>query len=136
VRTPKESGKVHSNIKDRFQNGDREVVDAMSNFAGYALEARDALVYGDKLKAVKLMDDNFSLRQRLYGDKLIGEQTFEIVAIARKHGHSVKLSGSGGCVIGCWAQESNDIRALSIRALRKELEVSGYVFCPLAFAIE
>lgn len=133
VRNPKESGRVHNTIKERFSKGDREVVDAMAEFGSYALLARNALVKGDKITAVRLMNQNFSLRQRLYGNELIGVQTLQIVDIAHRHGHAAKLSGSGGCVIGAWGQKDETERAASIRNLRKELEKNGFVFCQLKF---
>ena len=46
------------------------------------------------------MDENFSTRRRIYGDKALGEANLEMVAIARRHDSCVKFAGSGGAVFG------------------------------------
>jgi len=47
---PSESGKVHSDIKDRFEKGEKEVVEAMKKFAEIAEEGYDAIKNRDRKK--------------------------------------------------------------------------------------
>ena len=41
---PKESGKVHSNVRQRWLQGESQVITAMYTFASYARDARKALI--------------------------------------------------------------------------------------------
>lgn len=123
VRKPKESGSVHSKIKSRFDKGDPIVHAAMQMFAQYAQQSKDALLEGDMDRFFELMNINFEERRKLYTDAVIGDSSLRMVDIARQFGHSAKLSGSGGCVIGgCTTSKNN-------RQLKRELESHGFVFC-------
>nr|KAJ3421314.1 hypothetical protein HK105_003915 [Polyrhizophydium stewartii] len=129
VRQPKESGKVHNNIKSRFQQGDPQVIAAMSRFAAIATEAREALLAKNRPALARLMDSNFDQRRELYGDAVIGPQTLRMIELARAHGHAAKLSGSGGCVIGLRRDADESTAAEQTRKLRLALEREGFVFC-------
>ena len=74
VENPSDSGKIHSDVRFRFNRGDAEVVAAMRAFARYAEEARDALERGDSEQLASLMNANFDLRRRIFGDQVIGPQ--------------------------------------------------------------
>ena len=103
----KDSGKMHNEVRFRFNQGDKEIVDAMATFAGYALEAREALEEKDHKHFGELMDMNFDLRRRIYGDKAIGERNLQMIGIARCLGASVKFPGSGGAVVGMYQGEEH-----------------------------
>lgn len=94
------SGKAHNPIHYRFANGDREVIDAMRQFAEYAEEARAALWARDHRRLGELMDANFDLRRKIYGDEAIGAHNLEMVALARSFGLPAKFTGSGGAITG------------------------------------
>ncbi|KAJ3372399.1 hypothetical protein HDU91_003445 [Kappamyces sp. JEL0680] len=130
VKTPKDSGKVHSNVKSRFLNGDPVVLEGMREFARYASESRSALLQGDHDRMAELFSANFANRRRIYSDSVVGEVNIKIVEIAARHGYAAKLSGSGGCVIGMALQNRHD-RATE---LQTALEREGYVFVWLHFA--
>lgn len=94
----KEGSEVfHNNIRQRFIQGDKVVVEAMKRFADYAEQSRNALLAGRPHDVGPLMDANFDLRATLYP---IAERNREMVEIGRKLGAHVKFSGSGGAVIG------------------------------------
>ena len=95
-----ESGKVHNDVRYRYEAGDPEVLAAMREFASYAVDARDSLERGDHGRFGTIMDQNFDLRRRIYGDKAIGDRDLEMVDIARRHGCAAKFSGSQGAVVG------------------------------------
>lgn len=97
---PSDSGKIHSDVRFRFQRGDPDVVDAMRTFARFAEEARRALERQDVDHLASLMNANFDLRRRIFGDRVIGAQNLEMIQIARDLGFASKFPGSGGAVIG------------------------------------
>jgi len=94
------SGRAHNPIHYRFANGDREVIAAMRQFAEYAEEALGVLQARDYRRLGELMDANFDLRRRIYGDEAIGASNLEMVALARSFGLPAKFTGSGGAVVG------------------------------------
>ncbi|KAI9199670.1 uncharacterized protein BJ171DRAFT_517448 [Polychytrium aggregatum] len=130
VAQPKDSGKVHNNIKARFLAGDSEVVEAMKEFATLTDKAHDALRQRDHAGLAQLMDRNFDLRKRIYGEQVIGYHNNTLVNQARSMGFAAKLSGSGGCIVGLWKGDPSD------HATREQAEVrfkqwtqkNGYVF--------
>jgi glucuronokinase len=94
------SGKAHNPVHYRFDSGDREVIDAMRQFATFADEALEALQKRDVGQFGALMDRNFDLRREIYGDDVIGEENREMVEIARSFGLPAKFTGSGGAITG------------------------------------
>jgi glucuronokinase len=101
----RDSGKMHNEVRFRFNRGDREIIGAMATFAGYAVEAKQALEEGDHKRFGVLMNMNFDLRRRIYGDGVIGKENLQMVEIARGLGAPVKFPGSGGAVIGMYEGE-------------------------------
>jgi glucuronokinase len=102
IDEPSHSGKIHSNVRYRYEQGDSEVVDAMKTFAGYARECKTAMFQKDYDKIHQLMNRNFDLRRKIFGDEVIGEKNLAMVAIARSQGCPAKFSGSGGTIIGMY----------------------------------
>jgi glucuronokinase len=98
----------------------------MLEFARYASEAREALMRKDTTAFAKLMDQNFTLRRKIYGDEVIGPDNLRLIGIANKYGHSAKFSGSGGCVIGIWkGDDVSASREVETRKMRVEMQRSG-----------
>ena len=93
----------HNDIRQRFDAGDADVVNAMKRFAELAREAHDALLDGRPTDIGPLMDENFDLRARIYR---ISDANHEMVRIGRENGAFVKFSGSGGAVVGVYPDES------------------------------
>ena len=147
---PKDSGKVHSNVKVRWLNGDADVQAAMREFGQLAMDARDALARGDRPRLCQLMDANFSLRRKVgraaraaaratpqphgsparsqvYGDAVIGAENLRMVDIAHRHGSAAKFPGSGGAVLGLMRLEDNE----AFLAMKHDFEASGFVFVKL-----
>lgn len=87
----------HNNIRQRFNTGDRDVIDAMHRFAELARLSREALVSGRPNDIGDYMDENFDLRASIYP---ISERNRQMVETGRSVGAHVKFSGSGGAVIG------------------------------------
>jgi glucuronokinase len=90
---------VHSNLRERFDRGDRDVVEAMKRFGEITLKAKEALLQRNSSCLSQLMNENFDLRASIVQ---IGKADMELVQIARRLGASSKFAGSGGAVIGTY----------------------------------
>ena len=118
----KDSGKMHNRTRYRFEEQDKVITDAMSTFAGYALEAREALENGDHRRFGQLMNMNFDLRRKIYGSALIGEKNLQMIGIARELGAPAKFPGSGGAVIGMYEDEEQ------YQKLKEAYRTQGFKF--------
>jgi glucuronokinase len=92
----------HNNLRERWLAKDPEVIAAMKTWAGYAEQGRAALLSRDYEKLNHLIDANFDLRAKLYD---VGEGNRQMVMTARSVGATSKFAGSGGAVIGTYADE-------------------------------
>lgn len=92
----------HNNIRERWDNGDQQVIDAMQSFAGFAQEAYDLIIAGCGNEIGSLMDQNFELRTTLY-DLAPGDVS--MVELARSVGAHCKFSGSGGAIVGIYEDD-------------------------------
>ena len=95
-----ESGKIHNNVRYRYEDGDPEVIRAMKQFAQFAVQAREALHAGDMETLAALFNRNFDLRRRIFGDKAMDPRDIEMVELARSRGCPAKFSGSRAAVVG------------------------------------
>ena len=116
------SGRAHNRVHYRFEEGEREVIDAMKQFADYAKEAVEALEAHDIDRFAALMDANFDLRRRIYGDEVLGAQNLEMVQIARDRGMPAKFTGSGGAITGVIMDETK------VPDLQQAFNAAGYEF--------
>uniref|UniRef100_A0A8C4DY47 Glucuronokinase with putative uridyl pyrophosphorylase n=1 Tax=Dicentrarchus labrax TaxID=13489 RepID=A0A8C4DY47_DICLA len=97
---PSDSGRIHSNIRQRWLSGEPLVVEAMKTFAELTDQARAALQNRDWGTLAQLMDQNFELRRTVYTDDCLGPGNLKMVQLAKQFGSAVKLPGSGGAVVG------------------------------------
>ena len=93
----------HNNVRERWRQGDPEVVEAMRTWAGYAEEGRAALLERDHAKLNRLIDSNFDLRGRLYK---ISPGNLEMIEAARSAGVTANFAGSGGAITGSYSNEA------------------------------
>jgi len=100
IDDPSDSGRIHSDVRFRFEKGDPEVLAAIGRWAELADEAKKALVAREYDTLGKIMNENFDLRRRIYGDDVLGRRNLRMVEIAREMGLPIKFSGSGGAGIG------------------------------------
>jgi len=98
----KESGKVLSDIRQRYDRGDKHVRAVLAEIAGLAEKGKEALIKGDTELLSELMNRNFDLRSQIMN---IPESNKEMIRIARKCGASAKFPGSGGAIIGTYAND-------------------------------
>jgi glucuronokinase len=91
------SGRVHGGLRQRFMSGESRVLAAMERFRELAYEGQAALARSDAPALARLLDENFALRRDVVG---VSARDEALVAVGRAHGAGVKLSGSGGAVVG------------------------------------
>jgi len=104
----------HNNIRARFDEGDKEIVEAMHRWAEIAAEGREALLARDRERLGRLVDANFDLRAKLYTQ--LSEGNLEMIRAAREAGCSAKFAGSGGAIVGTYSDDAQ------LERLKKELE--------------
>ncbi len=98
----KVSGKVFNDVKQRFEQGDKETVTTMQEIAACAEKGKEAIQNKDYETLHKLIDLNFDLRCKIMN---ISDSNMELVNTARKCGASAKFSGSGGAIIGMYTDD-------------------------------
>jgi glucuronokinase len=96
------SGIYHTNLRERWEQGDPEVVRAMLEFAALAEEGRTALLERDHPGLGRLMDRNFDIRRRLVR---LDPLNVEMVEAARRVGVCAKYAGSGGAIVGICVED-------------------------------
>ena len=113
-----ESGKAHKKVKRLFEQKNEDVIAAMSEFADIAQKGRDAIVAGRTDELPALINANFDLRDRIFN---VAEENRRMVMTARKCGASAKFAGSGGAIVGTYADEAQ------FGQLKADLEAIGTV---------
>ncbi|MGD9265245.1 MAG: hypothetical protein PVJ71_05645 [Lysobacterales bacterium] len=93
----------HNNIRARFEAGEKLVVDAMETWGGLAEQVHEALVEGRKNAIGELLNANFDLRRKIYK---IHPDNIQMVEAARSVGASAKFTGSGGAIVGTYADSA------------------------------
>lgn len=94
---------VHNNLRQRFDRGDQDVVQAMQTFAGLARDARAALEERDSRRLGELINRNFDTRRSIC-QLLSGH--IEMIERARSVGATAKFAGSGGAIVGTFTDEA------------------------------
>jgi glucuronokinase len=93
----------HNNIRQRYLDGERKVIDAMNTIADLARQGRDALVKRDHAELARLMNLNFDTRRSIYQ---LNPRHIQMIETARNLGASAKFAGSGGSIIGMYQDEA------------------------------
>ncbi|XP_030236514.1 glucuronokinase with putative uridyl pyrophosphorylase [Gadus morhua] len=120
---PSDSGRIHSNVRQRWLSGEPLVVEAMKSFAQLTDEARAALEGKDWPLLARLMDRNFELRRSVYTDECLGPGNLRMVQLAKQFGAAAKLPGSGGAVLGLSVDQQRMVE------MRQAFQEAGFVFC-------
>ena len=94
----------HNDIRKRWLAGDKEVHEAMRQWGQLAQEVRDLLIAGKGHAIAPLLNANFDLRRKIYGD-MMGAGNVQMVDTARQVGCSAKFTGSGGAIVGTYDHE-------------------------------
>ncbi len=112
----------HNDIRKRWHAGDGEVHRAMEQWAELAQKTRDLLVAGKGREIAPLLDANFDLRRKIYGDRMAPGHV-EMVGAARRAGCSAKFTGSGGAIVGTYED------AAMLARLREAMAPLGVTVC-------
>ncbi|CAL8350698.1 unnamed protein product [Lota lota] len=123
LNDPSDSGRIHSNVRQRWLSGEPQVVEAMKSFAQLTDEARAALEAKDWPVLAQLMDQNFELRRSVYTDECLGPGNLKMVQLAKQFGSAAKLPGSGGAVVGLCLDQQRMVE------MRQAFQDAGFVFC-------
>ncbi len=94
--------KFHNNIRLRFDQGERKVVNAMRFWARLTDKVKHCLLGGRAEEIGELLDANFDRRRQIYQ---ISEDNIRMVETARSAGASAKFTGSGGAIVGTYTSE-------------------------------
>ncbi len=92
----------HNNIRQRYDDGDHQVHEAMQEFGKIAGAFRDALLRNDLPQMHALINRNFNLRASLF---TLSKRNWELINCARNVGASSKFCGSGGAIVGIYSNE-------------------------------
>jgi glucuronokinase len=92
----------HNNIRQRYDDGDQQVHEAMAEFAEITKQFRDALMAGDVTTMHELINRNFNLRASVYQ---LSKRNWDLINCARNVGASSKFCGSGGAIVGIYTDE-------------------------------
>ncbi|KAL1318943.1 hypothetical protein HN51_071219 [Arachis hypogaea] len=126
AENPSDSGKVHSQVRQRWLNGEEFIVSSMKEVANLAKEGRKALEEKDYSKFAALMNRNFDLRRSMFGDAALGDLNIKMVEVARKVGAASKFTGSGGAVVVYCPHGDSQVKQL-----QQECDQAGFVLQPI-----
>lgn len=96
---------LHSRLRDDFEAGVPQVIDAMHEWAQLTVEVKHALGARDFDRIPALLNRNFDLRCEVCGSA-ISAKNRRMVELARSTGASAKFTGSGGAIIGTYTDEA------------------------------
>jgi glucuronokinase len=91
-----DSDLVHSDLGQRFESRESEVVDAMVGLAAHAKRARDAVRAGDAEALGAAMDASFETRRSILA---LDPRHVRLTELARAHGCAANYAGSGGAIV-------------------------------------
>lgn len=94
---------LHNDLRGRFNHGEPAVLAAMHYWADLADQVRDCLLRRDLRRVPELLDRNFDKRRELCR---ISTGNLQMVEAARSVGASAKFTGSGGAIVGTYADEA------------------------------
>ena len=95
----KVSGKVLSDIRTRYDNGDEFVINTLAEIAALSEKGREVILNRDYSTLHELMNQNFDLRAKIMR---ISDSNMEMIQTARSCGASATFTGSGGSIIGMY----------------------------------
>ena len=106
------SGAVHKPIRERWLEGEREVLDAYVRIGRLAREGKKALLQGNWERLGRLMNENHAIQRDLGGS---GQSNERLIKVSLDHGAlGAKLAGAGdgGTIIALHLHPEEMIEAL------------------------
>jgi glucuronokinase len=94
---------VHNDVRARWDRGDETVRSVMADIAQNGQDGYDALVAKNIDVFNRCVDRNYDLRASIYN---ISPKNAEMIRLARETGATASFPGSGGAVVGTYADEA------------------------------
>ena len=101
----------HNDIRSRFERGDTNVIAAMAFWADLADQVRTLLLQGRGHAIAPLLNASFDRRRQIYK---LSADNITMVEAARSVGASAKFTGSGGAIVGTYANEDMYLRLVQV----------------------
>lgn len=115
------SGAVHKPIRERWLEGDREVVEAYVQIGKLAREGKKALLGRDWKLLGELMNENHDIQRRLGGSGPENERLIEAALKAGAYGAKLAGAGQGGTIIALHPEPDSLVPALEAAGTRRFL---------------
>ena len=93
----------HSDMRERFERKDPEIIEAISFWAELTTQVEQCLLNGEKDKIGDLLNANFDRRLAV---SHISDGNIKMINAARSVGASAKFTGSGGAIVGTYEDET------------------------------
>ncbi|OMO59324.1 hypothetical protein CCACVL1_24922 [Corchorus capsularis] len=103
---------VHSTVRQRWLDGDEFIMSSMEEVANIAAEGQSVILEKNYQRLAELMNCNFDLRRRMFGDECLGALNIEMVEVARRVGAASKFTGSGGAVVAFCPDGPSQVKLL------------------------
>ncbi len=110
----KVSGKVHNNLRARYDKGDQHAISTLNKIASLADEGKEAILAKDYVRMSQLVNQNFDYRREIMD---ISDSNMQLINAARSCGASASFTGSGGSIIGTY--QDNEMLTKLIFSLKK-----------------
>ena len=120
------SGIMHSDLRARYNRENKEVHEAMEFWGGLTVQVKEMLIAGNGADIGELLNANFDMREKVCK---ISEGNLSMIKAARSAGASAKFTGSGGAIIGTYADEDMfekiviETRKYGVEVIRPEIVV-------------
>lgn len=117
---------LHSRLRDDYNAGVPQVLDAMQEWADLTVQLKNALQKKDFGKIPALINRNFDLRCEVCGGS-ISAKNRRMIKLAREVGASAKFTGSGGAIIGSYEDEAmfeklkNTLKEFSVDVIKPQI---------------
>ncbi len=115
------SGAVHKPIRERWLEGDREVVEAYVRIGKLAREGKKALLARDWKLLGELMNENHDIQRGLGGSGPENERLIEAALRAGAYGAKLAGAGQGGTIVALHREPQSLVPALKAAGTRRFL---------------
>lgn len=102
---------LHNNLRQRFNDGDEQVIEGMKTFAKFTDQTVEAAQNQNFEKLWYLIDANFDLRRSLCS---IPQKQLTMIEQARTTGACGKFAGSGGAIVGFYKDSAMFQRLVTV----------------------
>lgn len=90
---------VHNTVRARWEQAEPELLQGMAELGTYADQAAQCLLQHRPADLASLMERNFAMRLKLYGEAVVGAKNLQMVLLAGDLGLAAKFTGSGGALV-------------------------------------